>query len=72
MQAVTAFEIAFAIYFLNMALYLMDFMGDTVKCTRCHALISLGLLVTGFIFLMVIISSFTGVSILLELKYGET
>ena len=66
------FEVAFALYFLSMALYLIDFLGDTVKCSRCNSLAGIAMLVGFFILFMIIVFSETGVSLILREMYGET
>ena len=63
---------AFALYFMSMALYLIDFLGDTVKCSRCNSLAGLAMFVGIFILFIIIVFSETGISIILREIYGET
>ena len=63
---------AFALYFMSMALYLIDFLGDTVKCSRCNSLAGLAMFVGIFILFIIIVFSETGIIIILREIYGET
>ena len=63
---------SFALYFMSMALYLIDFLGDTVKCSRCNALVGLAMFIGLFITFIIIVFSETGVGIILREIYGET
>ena len=66
------FEVSFALYFMSMALYLIDFLGDTVKCSRFNALAGLAMFIGLFITCIIIVFSETGVGIILREIYGET
>ena len=64
MQVICLFEIVFAAYFISMLLYLVDFVGDTLKCSRVAAIIFISFSMSIWIGILIVNFSETGVGIL--------
>ena len=64
MQIICLFEIVFAVYFISMLIYLADFVGDTLKCSRVFAITFISFSMATWIGIIIITFSETGIGIL--------
>jgi hypothetical protein len=64
MQIVCLFEIVFAVYFISMLIYLADFVGDTLKCSRISAITFISFSMATWIGMVIVTFSETGIGIL--------